>query len=268
MHLGCAVSTYETDFELITLKSGDLKKEMELMQKYGFSGLDLFIKKLSKAEVANYKNMIDGMGMSVTTLFAIYLGQQGVKMTEKDPVLLARNIDLVKEQLDNAKELGAVGLGMGYIRGRHDDDETEADALKRLAEALRPVGEYADSIGSTILLEPVNRYEINTLNSTVQTVDFIKDNDLKGISIQMDMWHMQLEDRSLPYAIEYAKGLISNLHISSSTRHDIGTGSFDFDATIASLKKADYDGCLTLEAISNNGEQTLKSASEYLAKYL
>lgn len=268
MKLGCAISTYQTDFNLITLRDGDLAKDLELMKKYGFEGIDLFIKKSTKEDIALYKKMIHEMGMSVSALFAIYLGESGVKMTEKDPVLRQRNIDLVKEQLDNAKELGAIGLGMGYIRGRHDEDETEAEALKRVASALHEVGEYAESIGSTILLEPVNRYEINTLNSAVQTVDFIKENDLKGITLQLDMFHMHIEDKSLPYAIEYSKGLISNLHISSSNRHDIGTGHFDFKETTDALRKVGYDGYLTLEAITYDAERTLKTASEALRQYL
>ena len=43
---------------------------------------------------------------------------------------------MVKRQLDKANVLGAKGLGMGFVRGMHEADETEEDALKRIAEAL------------------------------------------------------------------------------------------------------------------------------------
>ena len=43
-------------------------------------------------------------------------------------------------------------------------------------------GDYADEIGTSILIEPINRYEINTLNKAVDCVDFIKNNQLKGVS--------------------------------------------------------------------------------------
>lgn len=268
MKLACAVSTYPTQFGPIVFKDGHLEKNMAIMKKYGFTGMDLFIKKTSPAQIAAYKKLLDSQGMRVATLFAIYLAESGVKLTERDASLRKKYIEMMKEQLDHAKLLGAIGLGLGYIRGMHEPNETEADALKRIAEALHEIGSYAQSIGSTILLEPVNRYEINTLNSAVRTVDFIKENQLEGVSLQLDMFHMNIEDRSIPYAIQYAKGLISNIHISSSTRYAVGTGHFDYAEVTNALRSVGYDGFLTLEAFSDNPEETLKMTAENMRDYL
>ena len=82
---------------------------------------------------------------------------------------------------------------MGFVRGMHEADETEEDALKRIAEALGKIGEYARSIGSCVLLEPINRYEVNTLNSAVKTADFVRENHLDGVVLQPDMFHMNIE---------------------------------------------------------------------------
>lgn len=152
MKLGCAVSTYPTQFGPIIFKDGHLDKNIALMKKYGYSGMDLFIKKTQKDQIKAYRKLVEDNGMRVTSLFAIYLGGKGVKLTEKDPVLRLKYIDLMKEQLDNAKEIGAIGLGLGYIRGTHAEDETEADANKRIAEAVHIIGDYADNIGTKILL--------------------------------------------------------------------------------------------------------------------
>ncbi|WP_029488194.1 sugar phosphate isomerase/epimerase family protein [Candidatus Epulonipiscium viviparus] len=268
MKLACAVSTYPTSFGPIVFKDGNLKENFDLMKKYGYQGMDLFIKKTSREQLLEYKKLIKDYGMDVVTLFAIYLGESGVKLSEKDPALRRRNVDLMKEQLDNAKELDSVGLGLGYIRGAHSEDETEADAKKRIAEALYEIGDYAAQIGSTILLEPINRYEINTINKATDAVDFIKENNLKGVTLQLDMFHMNIEDKSIPYAIEYAKGLISNLHVSSSNRHAVGTGHFDFAEVTAALRKVGYDGFLTLEAFSTDADETLRMTAENLKKYL
>lgn len=268
MKLACAVSTYPTSFGPIVFKDGNLAENFKLMTKYGYEGMDLFIKKTSQEQLQEYKKLIDSFGLQVASLFAIYLGESGVKLAEKDPELRIRNINLMKEQLDNAKFLGAVGLGLGYIRGEHSEDETEEDAKKRIADALFEIGEYADNIGSSILLEPINRYEINTINSAQSAVDFIRNNNLKGVTLQLDMFHMNIEDKSIPYAIEYAKELISNVHISSSTRHAVGTGHFDFKEVTDALKKVGYDGFLTLEAFSNDADETLKLTAENVRKYL
>lgn len=268
MKLGCAISTYETTFGPIVFKDGDIQNNIELMKKYGFSGLDLFIRNTPLYQLKEYKRIIQANDMQVVSLFAIYLGESGVKLSEKDPVLRKKYIKMMMEQLDNAKELNALGLGLGYIRGGYYKDETESDALKRIADCLHPIGEYAESIGSKILLEPINRYELNTLNKAVDAVDFIKSNKLKGIGLQLDMFHMNIEDKSIPYAIEYSKGLISNVHISSSNRHAVGTGHFNFKEVTDTLRKVGYNGFLTLEAFADNAEETLKMTSQELRSYL
>ena len=262
MKLACTVSTYPTQFGPIIFKDGNLAENIRIMKKYGYEGVDFFIKKTSPAQILEFKKMFEAENISFVTLFAIYLGESGVKLSEKDPELRKRNIDLVKEQLDNAKAIGAIGLGMGYIRGNHYDGETEGDALKRIAEALYEIGGYAEEIGSTVMLEPINRYEINTLNRATDCVDFIKNNQLKGVSLQLDMFHMNIEDKSIPDTIRYAKNLVSNLHISSSNRYAVGQGHFDYAPVLAALRDIGYDGYLTLEAFAPDPEQALRETAQ------
>ncbi len=69
----------------IVFKDGNLKKNFRTMQKYGFESVDLFIKKTSREQALEYKQMLNDHGISVATLFAIYLGEQGVKLSEPDP---------------------------------------------------------------------------------------------------------------------------------------------------------------------------------------
>lgn len=268
MKLGCAVSTYPTKFGPIIFKDGNLTENAKIMKRYSYEGVDLFIKQTSPDQIRAYRRLFGDYGINITTLFAIYLGENGVKLSERDEKLRRKYVDMVKAQLENACEAGAVGLGMGFIRGGYEDDETEDDALKRIAEALEGLGEYAESIGTSILLEPVNRYEINTLNSAKQTADFIRDHHLKGVLMQPDMFHMNIEDRSIPEAIRYMGNMIGNLHISSSNRYAVGNGHFDFAQVFEALRDVSYDGCLTLEAFAPNPEQALKQTREYLEPYL
>ncbi len=267
MKLGCAVTSYAATGPIV-FKDGNLKKNFRTMQKYGFESVDLFIKKTSREQALEYKQMLNDHGISVATLFAIYLGEQGVKLSEPDPVKRAHNVDLVKKELEHAVTLGAVGLGMGYIRGCHGENETEADALKRIAEALKILGEHAKSLGTTILLEPINRYEINTLNRAVDTADFIRNNQLDGITMQPDMFHMNIEDKSLPEALRYAGDLVGNVHISSTNRYAVGEGHFNFKEVIDALHEIGYNGSLTLEAFVGDPEQALKQTADYLRPYL
>jgi D-psicose/D-tagatose/L-ribulose 3-epimerase len=261
MKLASTISTYPTPFGPIVSKDGNLEASLKLQLKYGYEGADLFVKDTDEKTLKLYKRMFSDYGQSVVTLIAIFLGENGVKLSQTDEKLRARDIDLFKHQLDNVKTIGAKGIALGFIRGTHLENEREGDALKRIAESLHILGEYADSIGTTIMLEPINRYEINTLNRATDAVDFIKDNDLKGVSLLLDLFHMNIEEKSIYDSILYSKGLISNIHTPDSNRYAIGEGHFDFKKIISTLREADYDDFMTLEAFAPDQEQTLRQSA-------
>jgi len=268
MKIASTISTYPTPFGPIVSKDGNLEANLQLLQKYGYRGADLFVKDTDEKTLKLYRKMFADYGQQVVTLIAIFLGENGVKLSQTDPQLRKRDIDLFKHQLDNVKTIGAKGIALGFIRGSHSENETESDALKRIAESLHVLGEYATSIRTTIMLEPINRYEINTLNRATDAVDFIKSNQLKGVSLLLDLFHMNIEDQSIYDSIRYAKGLISNIHTPDSNRYAIGEGHFDFPQIISALRDAEYDDFMTLEAFAPNPEQTLKQSAENLLPLL
>lgn len=263
MQLACTLSTYPTKFGPIVFKDGNLEKNFALMNKYGYRGVDLFVNSTSKDTMKEYKNMLEANNLSVATYLAIFLAENGVKLSEKDSAKRQRNLKMVKEQLENAKYFNARGLAMGFIRGGYDEgDEQREDGLKRIAEALFELGEYAQSIGTSILLEPINRYEINTINTVIEGVDFIKSNHLKGIGLLLDTFHMNIEDKSFYDSIQYSKGYATNIHIADSNRYALGEGHLNLDQVLCGLRDIDFDGYLTLEAFVDNPEDALRKTRE------
>ena len=266
MKLATTIYSYNCPTGPVIFKDGNVKENVKLMKKFGYDGADLFIQGISKDKIIELRKCFEDENAEIVTLFAIFLGQNGVKLTEKNSIKRQRNIDMFKEQLDNAKLIGAKGIGLGYIRGTHEIDETECDALNRVASCLFELGEYAENIGSNIMLEPINRYEINTLNNAKQAVDYIKKNKFQGVSLLLDLFHMNIEDKSIEDTIRYAGNLITNLHAPDSNRYAVGDGHLDFLSITNALKEIKYDGFLTLEAFTNDCdiERTLKQSADIL----
>lgn len=264
MKLGCAVSTYPTKFGPIVFKDGKLDENFAMMREYGFTGVDLFCSKLTAEKKLEFRTTLEKHGVSMATFLAIFLSENGVKLSEKDPDKRLRNIDMVKEQLDNAAYFGASGLAMGFIRGGFDPEEGKEPALARIAEALLELGEYAHSIGTNILLEPINRYEINTLNSAVETADFVRDNKLKGVGLLIDAFHMNIEDKSIGDSIRYCKDYTINAHMADSNRYALGEGHLDMKEVVTALDETDFKGYLTLEAFANDPRETLAKTRKVL----
>ena len=272
MKLAVTINAFPNGGGPIIFTDGQVENNVKTMVKYGYTGADLFIAGVPKETILDYRRIFEDNGAKVATLFAIFLGQSGVNLAETDPEKAKKNKELFKAQLDNAVLIGAEGLGLGYIRGNYGKEETEADALKRIAESLVELGAYAKSIGTNILLEPINRYEINTLNNGYTTVDFIKNNGIEGVKLCLDLFHMNIEDRSIEGTIQHAKGMIGGMHTPDSNRYAVGDGHFDFPSIVNTLKSVDYDGFLTLEAFTKGTqediERTLRQSAEILLPLL
>lgn len=265
MRLACTAATYPTKFGPIIFKDGNLNEDFRLMRRYGFTGVDLFVNDPTSEKLREYRRILDDNGVHVATFLAIFLSENGVRLSESNPALRERNLDLVKKQLDNARFLNADGLAMGFIRGGYDEKtERKEDALGRIAEALTTLGDYAASIGTNVLLEPINRYEINTINTAIEGTDFIDRNHLNGVGLLLDAFHMNIEDKSLGDSIRYSKDHIINLHVADSNRYALGEGHLDVAEILEALKDIDFKGHVTLEAFSQNPEESLAQTRRVL----
>ncbi len=268
MRLGCTVSTYPTKFGPIVFKDGNLAKNFELMRKNGFTGVDLFVNNTSPDVMKQYKKMLSDNDIKMATYLAIFLAENGVKLSETDPNKRVKNIEMVKAQLENAKYFEARGLAMGFIRGGYEEGKEEkSDALKRIADALAELGEYADNLGTKILLEPINRYEINTINTAYEGADFIRENNLKGIGLLIDAFHMNIEDKNIGDSIRHCAELAVNAHMADSNRKALGEGHLDMKEVLVALNDINFDGFLTLEAFIQNPEKELLQTRQILKNY-
>lgn len=266
--LGCTVSTYETKFGPIVFKDGDLDRDFDIMRSCGYTGTDIFVNDVSPSVLRSYRRSLENHGVSVATFIAIYLGESGVRLSEPDSAHRKRNIELVKHQLDNAAYLGASGMAMGFIRGTWDKaNESYEDCLARIADGLAEVGEYARSVGTKVLLEPINRYEMNTILTATEATDFIRSNKLEGVGILLDAFHMNIEDKNLGQSIRYAAPYAVNMHLADTNRHALGQGHLDVKEVVEALRDIDFEGFLTLEVFSDNPRRDMLDTAEVLNSF-
>ena len=267
MRLGCTTAAYDTKFGPIVFRDGDLDHDFSLMRRYGMSAADMFVKKVPDSTLREYRRKLEAYEIRLATYIAIFLGENGVTLTEKDPGKRLRNLDLIREQLDAARFLNARGMAMGFIRGGYDaEKEKKEDAMKRMIEGLHVIGEYAASIGTKVLLEPINRYEINTVNTGIEAADLIRENQLEGVGLLLDCFHMNIEDRSFGETIRYANELVVNIHISDSNRYAPGEGHLPLGEVMQALLDIHFDGCAVLEAYSDQPEKSLQMTAKEMER--
>lgn len=152
--------------------------------------------------------------------------------------------------LDKAAEVGSRFLGgvtysaLGYRSGQ---PPTEGE-YENIVKALKPAARHARKLGITLGLEPCNRYETHLLNTTAQALELIERLDEPNVTIHLDTYHMNIEEKGIGNAIKAAGPKTSYIHISESDRGVPGTGTIDWNDCFAALKASGFSGDLVVES--------------------
>jgi sugar phosphate isomerase/epimerase len=144
---------------------------------------------------------------------------------------------------------------------------TEAqDAL--LTEQLPALGDQAQKRGLILLLEPVNQYESEYLNTVPHAAKLCETLNHDYIGITCDFFHMQLEELSIPQSLSQAGKWIKHVHVAENTRVEPGPGSLNFTPGFRALKKIGYNRIIEIEprTLSGRAEKVLPKSVDYLRR--
>jgi sugar phosphate isomerase/epimerase len=168
--------------------------------------------------------------------------EERVWLTNPDEAVSRRAVDILKGLVELAASLGAGLVNVGRARGFVHDGETRATAEARFADRIRECADHGAQHGVTIVIEPVNRYEINFINSVrPDGIDVISGVAHPNVKLMPDVFHMNIEDASIAGSLEAAGDLVGYVHLADSNRWAPGQGHTDFHAILGALRKIGYD---------------------------
>lgn len=152
--------------------------------------------------------------------------------------------------LDKAHELGCDFLGgvvyseLGWKSGKPPTDAEYANMVK----ALKPIARRARDYDMRIGIETCNRYETHLLNTAEQALKFLEKLDEPNVTIHLDTYHMNIEEKGAGGGILKAGAHCSYIHLSESDRGVPGTGTIDWDATFRALARVGFKGDMVMES--------------------
>ena len=157
----------------------------------------------------------------------------------------------IAEIIDLAGRFGAPAI-IGSMQGRWDAaaGPTREQALAWLGEALDELGARAARHGTTLLYEPLNRYETNLFNRLGETAAWLRSLAAPGVRsvlILADLFHMNIEEADSAAALREAGALVGHVHFADSNRRAIGLGQTNIAPIIAALRAIGYAGYLSAE---------------------
>lgn len=168
-----------------------------------------------------------------------------------DAATVARGTALLAEAVRAVRDIGGIRLGgiLYSMHGKYDRMPTERGWMNS-AGAIAETADVAAQCGVQIVLEIVNRFESNLLNTTAQGLKFLRDTGRDDVYLHLDSFHMNIEEPDPAAAIRLAGDRIAYYHIGESYRGYLGTGTVDFDSVFSALVDIDYDRDIVFESFS------------------
>jgi D-psicose/D-tagatose/L-ribulose 3-epimerase len=172
-------------------------------------------------------------------------------VSSEDPAVVARGRAILSDAVKAVRDIGGIRLGgiLYSMHGKYDRMPTERGWMNS-AEAIAAAADVAKLNGVQIVLEVVNRFESNLLNTTAQGLKFLKDTGRDDVFLHLDSFHMNIEEPDPAGAIRLAGDKITYYHIGENYRGYLGTGTVDFEAVFGALIDIDYDRDIVFESFS------------------
>ncbi|HZE95505.1 MAG TPA: sugar phosphate isomerase/epimerase family protein [Planctomycetota bacterium] len=169
-------------------------------------------------------------------------------LTSPDAEVRRQGREFVNSMIDFAGRFGAPAI-LGSMQGRWGGPVDKPTALGHLRTALDEFGERARKAGTTFLLEPLNRYEGNVVNTIGDAVELIRTLSTRNVTILADLFHMNIEEDDLLAALRSGHHHLSHVQLADSNRRPAGQGHTNFRAVAMTLDAIAYKGYLSAEAL-------------------
>ena len=231
---------------------------------FGFDAVEIFPPSADDLDAREVKRLGETHHLKVA---AIGTGAGWVKhklrLTDPDATVRRRAQEFVGAMVDLAGSLGAPAI-IGSMQGRWGEGVTREQALGWLAEALEQLGPRAHAQGVPLLYEPLNRYETNLFTRVAEAREFLLPLRTQNVKLLCDLFHMNIEEASIPDALRQAGALLGHVHFADSNRQAIGCGHTAMPPIIQALREIGYTGYLSAEVFAlpdsdTAAKQTIKA---------
>jgi 5-keto-L-gluconate epimerase len=248
MKLAYVVSASPTRFEAVAT-GRDLADTLRQTAALGFDGVELAIRDPALIDARRIAALATDLGLAVP---AIGTGQayleEGLSLASPEAALRDRTVARLLAQVEVARRLGAL-LIVGLIHGPVPPGTDRERAMEWLLGGLAHVARAARGHGVRVVIEPINRYESNWLNTVEEVLDVILRLGEDNVGVLPDTFHMNIEEVDLAAAVRRAGARLWHLHVADSNRRAPGWGHLNVADVISAVAGIGYTGWVSAEIL-------------------
>jgi len=232
------------------LFGGRLEEGLQALSSAGFGYVELSLRNADDLPFAELESLLNKYHLQVS---ALATGQGCIHdqlcLAATDPSLHQAALKRLEAIIELGSKLNADVI-LGGVRGKLTGSPEEQAAQRAMfTESVLHCSRYAVKFGVPLLLEAINRYETNLINTAAEAVAFINDTGVSNIKVLLDTFHMNIEEVDIPTAIRMTGDRLEYLHIVDSNRQAPGQGHVDVKAVLSALAASGYQGFVSAEIL-------------------
>ena len=169
----------------------------------------------------------------------------GWDLSSLDEEMRRSAVHRMQELMKLLGEMGGGSLsGPLYAHKRFDETYVahKTEHWEQSVKSLRSLTAVAEEEDVVLNLRPVNRYEHCLVNTAEEALQLIHAVNHPNFGIDLDTFHMNMEERSLSNAIEQAGIYLHCIHVRENTGLPVGQGCLDWKAVHEGLAAIRYEG--------------------------
>lgn len=246
--------------------TGDINECFRKASEMGYQGVEMSIQSETDVAFQTVIDAADRYGLKVSAVgTGLALVEEGLSFSSHDENIRKAAGERFKEQIAFAAKLNAPVI-LGLIHGKLSScKETSCREREWIIDITRSSALFAKELGVDFIIEPINRYETNFINSISEALDFIFEIDTGNLGVMADAFHMNIEEINVSESIRLAGNCLTYVHLSDSNRCRPGGGHIDFKTMLAVLREINYQGFMSMEFLPGvNADVSAREAIEYI----
>jgi sugar phosphate isomerase/epimerase len=262
---GIALSPRLTKFGPV-MYSGRLGDGLKAVSKAGFKYVELSLRTILDVNPSELNKILLDLNLKIT---AIATGQaclfDQLCLGSEDEQLRKKAIEHFKAISILAKKINSGAVIIGGIRGRLAGSDSDYQRnFDNGVNAIRECAEWTQANEIPLLIEPINRYETNWIYTAKDGLALLDEIGINSVNLLLDTFHMNIEEASIPNAIELTNERLGYVHFADNTRHAPGQGQTDFKSILKALMKINYRGPIVAEVLPLPDDLTaLKNTAKF-----
>lgn len=214
----------------------------------GFDGVEIPVFEGTPTDFTKLGRRLDALGLARTAVSA--LGDPAHDLISPDAAVRKAGVDRMRWVLDCSAALGAdrVSGPLHSVLGQFSGQGPTPDELARAVDSQQQIGEHAATVGVTVGLEALNRFECYLLNTMDDLARFIRRVAHPNIRAMYDTFHANIEETDPIGALTRNRAEVLHIHLSENDRGVPGRGNIPWAETFAAIRDIGYDDWLTIES--------------------